>query len=146
MTLNGLIMKIFYYILFSQIIGVFSQTYLPNWESLDQRPLPPWYDEAKIGIYVHWGVFSVPAYGTEWVWWLWKGQKEPGVVDFMEKNYKPGFTYADFGKMFTAELFAPDNWADLFNASGASDLIEFSRENPRFSSPKRNLSTKSRMK
>jgi Alpha-L-fucosidase len=38
----------------------------PNWESLDARPLPKWYDESKFGIFIHWGVFSVPAFHTEW--------------------------------------------------------------------------------
>lgn len=47
--------------------------YAPNWESLDKRPLPNWYDEAKVGIFVHWGAFSVPSYGSEWFWHNWKG-------------------------------------------------------------------------
>lgn len=46
--------------------------YSPTWESLDTRPLPPWYDEAKFGIFMHWGVFSVPSYVDEWFWWYWK--------------------------------------------------------------------------
>jgi hypothetical protein len=49
------------------------QLYTPDWTSLDSRPLPSWYDEAKFGIFVHWGIFSVPAYGSEWFWWYWKG-------------------------------------------------------------------------
>lgn len=40
--------------------------YDATWESLDERPLPAWYDEAKFGVFIHWGVFSVPAYRTEW--------------------------------------------------------------------------------
>lgn len=47
--------------------------YLPTWDSLDSRPLPPWYDEAKLGIFIHWGVFSVPSFGSEWFWNNWKG-------------------------------------------------------------------------
>lgn len=42
--------------------------YDPTWESLDHRPLPAWFDEAKFGIFVHWGVFSVPSFGSEWFW------------------------------------------------------------------------------
>ena len=42
--------------------------YEPNWESLDSRPLPDWYDEGKIGIFIHWGVFSVPSFNNEWFW------------------------------------------------------------------------------
>lgn len=48
--------------------------YTPDWSSLDSRPLPSWYDDAKFGIFIHWGVFSVPAYGSEWFWWYWKGK------------------------------------------------------------------------
>ena len=47
--------------------------YTPDWSSLDTRPLPNWYDDGKFGIFIHWGVFSVPAYGSEWFWWYWKG-------------------------------------------------------------------------
>jgi alpha-L-fucosidase len=99
----------------------FSQ-YLPTWDSLDKRELPKWYDENKIGIFIHWGVFSVPAFKSEWFWWYWQGSKEPDVVDYMTKNYPPNFQYAHFGPMFTAELYDPDYWADLFQASGAKYL------------------------
>lgn len=51
----------------------FTSRYQPDWSSLDSRPLPSWYDEAKFGIFIHWGVFSVPAFGSEWFWWYWKG-------------------------------------------------------------------------
>lgn len=49
------------------------KNYKPNWDSLDKRPLPKWYDDAKIGIFIHWGVFSVPSFGSEWFWMEWKG-------------------------------------------------------------------------
>jgi hypothetical protein len=42
--------------------------YDPTWESLDSRPLPQWYDNSKLGIFIHWGVFSVPSFGSEWFW------------------------------------------------------------------------------
>lgn len=45
---------------------VFSQNYTPDWDSLDKRPLPKWYDDSKVGIFIHWGVFSVPAFRSEW--------------------------------------------------------------------------------
>jgi hypothetical protein len=40
--------------------------YEPNWPSLMTRPLPQWFDDSKIGVFIHWGVFSVPAFGSEW--------------------------------------------------------------------------------
>ncbi|KAM6216952.1 tissue alpha-L-fucosidase [Rhynchocyon petersi] len=97
--------------------------YTPDWRSLDARPLPGWYDEAKFGIFVHWGVFSVPAWGSEWFWWHWKGEARPQYEMFMRNNYPPGFSYADFGPQFTATFFEPSNWADLFVAAGARYVV-----------------------
>ena len=48
------------------VLPVTGQQYTANWTSLDSRPLPAWYDESKIGIFIHWGVFSVPSFMTEW--------------------------------------------------------------------------------
>ncbi|CAG2175690.1 unnamed protein product, partial [Oppiella nova] len=91
-------------------------TYDAKWESLDKRPLPGWYDEAKVGIFIHWGVFSVPAYN-------WQAKKQKNIVDFMAKNYKPDFTYQDFGPQFTAELWDPAKWVELFKAAGAKYVV-----------------------
>lgn len=92
--------------------------YQPNWESLDSRPLPQWYDDAKIGIFLHWGVYSVPAFHSAWFWY-YLHQGSPAFVDFMKRNYRPDFTYQDFAAQFHASLFDPDQWADIFLASGA---------------------------
>ena len=118
--------------------------YDPKWESLDKRPIPGWYDEAKVGIFIHWGVFSVPSYMDEWFWfvfiilslhpghfviltvvsnvyelrWHWKAYNKveivQAVVDFMKANYPPNWTYQDFANQFTAEFFDPNHWADVF--------------------------------
>lgn len=48
--------------------------YYPRWDSLDKRPLPDWYDNAKFGIFIHWGIFSVPSFGSEWFWNNWQGK------------------------------------------------------------------------
>ncbi len=96
--------------------------YQPTWESIDSRPLPLWYDEAKFGIFIHWGVFSVPSFGdavAEWFWYGWKHDHYPSNVEFMKKHYPPDFTYQDFAPQFKAELFEPDYWADILKASGA---------------------------
>lgn len=98
--------------------------YEPNWKSIDSRPLPAWYDEAKVGIFIHWGVFSVPSMMSEWFWEYWQGgspRKE--VVDYMDKYYKPNFTYAEFAPQFTAELYEPSDWAKLFRKSGARYVV-----------------------
>ena len=93
--------------------------YQPNWPSLDSRPLPAWYDEAKVGIFMHWGVFSVPSFGSAWFWWRWKSQLLPPYVEFMKQNYPPGFTYADFAPQFTTEFYDPKTFAEIVQASGA---------------------------
>ncbi|HPN35586.1 MAG TPA: alpha-L-fucosidase [bacterium] len=109
-------------------LGVaWAQTWQPSWESLDKRPTPQWWLDAKFGIFIHWGVYSVPAFSkvgqySEWYWHsLVQGQKE--YVDFHRNNYGPGFQYADFVPMFKAELFNPDQWADLFERSGAKYVV-----------------------
>lgn len=97
-----------------------AKEYQPTWESLDSRPLPSWYDEAKIGIFLHWGVFSVPSFRSEWFWKDWKtAPPNAPIRQFMKNNYKPDFTYADFASQFTAEFYDPDEWADLFKKAGA---------------------------
>ncbi|XP_070808226.1 plasma alpha-L-fucosidase [Pituophis catenifer annectens] len=106
--------------------------YDPTWESLDSRPLPPWFDEAKFGIFIHWGVFSVPSFGSEWFWWYWQAEKKEPYVTFMKKNYHPGFTYEDFGPMFTAELFDAKQWADILSASGAKYIVLTSKHHEGF--------------
>ncbi|XP_067111497.1 tissue alpha-L-fucosidase-like isoform X2 [Osmerus mordax] len=76
--------------------------YTADWASLDARPLPKWYDEAKIGIFIHWGVFSVPGFGkySEYFWWNWQGTKREAEIEFMKTNYPAGFTYPDFAHDF----------------------------------------------
>lgn len=99
----------------------YTTRYTPDWTSLDARPLPKWFDEAKIGIFVHWGVFSVPGFGqfSEWFWFWWKGAKRAAEVEFMKKNYGPDFKYTGFADKFHAEFFDPNVWAEIFQASGA---------------------------
>ncbi|KAF2345574.1 Glycoside hydrolase family 29 [Trinorchestia longiramus] len=108
------------------------EPYAPNWASLDRRPLPSWYDEGKIGIFLHWGVFSVPAYDGASFWQYWKGRKDKDIVNFMTKNYRPGFTYQNFGPMFRAEFFDPKEWASIFNASGAQYVVLTSKHHEGF--------------
>lgn len=93
--------------------------YTPDWSSLDTRPLPPWYDEVKFGIFMHWGLYSVPSYVSEWFWWYWKGEKEFNLEYFMLKNYRPDYTYPDFGSQFTAEFFNATVFAEIIKKSGA---------------------------
>ncbi len=95
-----------------------TRKYEPNWRSIDSRPLPSWYDDAKVGVFIVWGVYSVPAVASEWFWYNWReGRRQE--AEFMRKNYPPGFTYPDFAAQFTAELYDPEQWVDIIEASGA---------------------------
>ncbi|MFC2098252.1 alpha-L-fucosidase [Bacteroidota bacterium] len=91
-----------------------------DWESMRQYECPEWFRDAKFGIYFHWGVYSVPAYKTEWYSHYMYVPDHP-IHEYHEKTYGPvnEFGYKDFIPMFTAEKFNPDEWAELFKASGA---------------------------
>jgi len=107
--------------------------YLPNWDSLDSRPLPAWYDDSKIGIFIHWGVFSVPSYKSEWFWWYWQGDApQADYAQFVKDNYRPGWTYADFASQFTAEFYNPLKWAQLFKRAGAKYVVLTSKHHEGF--------------
>lgn len=107
--------------------------YRPIWSDLDTRPLPEWYDKAKIGIFLHWGVYAVPSFGSEWFWANWKASdSNKKYIDFMKKNYPPGFTYQEFAPLFTAEFFDPNAWADLFVKAGAKYIVLTSKHHEGF--------------
>lgn len=102
--------------------------YKPDWASLDARPLPAWFQDAKLGIFIHWGVYSVPAYTkkggyAEWYYKGWKeGKPESAVVQFHARTYGKA-SYEDLAPRFTAELWDPKGWADLFVRSGARYVV-----------------------
>jgi len=128
-------------------VPVFGQTYKPSWESLDKRPTPAWFEDSKFGIFIHWGVYSVPAWGptgedigvydkySEWYWnkLLNKGSKvNKHFTEFHLRTYGPNFKYQDFAPMFKAELFNPDEWAGLFQKSGAKYIVLTSKHHEGF--------------
>ncbi len=113
-----------------------SKTYQPTWESLDSRPVPPWFDEAKFGIFIHWGLYSVPAWGPKgkYAEWYWHDLHEEGspTQQFHNKTYGEDFRYQDFVAGFTAQLFDPGEWADLFARSGARYVVLTSKHHEGF--------------
>lgn len=118
-----------------------AQEYEPTWESLDSRPMPEWFGDAKFGIFIHWGVYSVPAWirvqegkyasYAEWYYARVMGELK-GEEDFHQRSYGPDFEYRDFAPLFTAELFDPDFWAELFAESGARYVVLTSKHHDGF--------------
>ncbi|MFX0099118.1 MAG: alpha-L-fucosidase, partial [Candidatus Hodarchaeota archaeon] len=94
--------------------------YEETWNSLKRHRAPEWLDDAKYGIYFHWGVYSVPAFGNEWY-----PNRMYSIGDIYEHHAKTygepdEFGYKDFIPDFTAEHFDADEWAKLFKDAGAS--------------------------
>lgn len=75
-------------IILCMVLRVFAQnkSYNEDWKDLDSRPLPMWYDVGKIGIFIHWGVYSVPAQG-EWFWQWWKDGESNLLIIIMSFYY-----------------------------------------------------------
>jgi alpha-L-fucosidase len=120
-----------------------ARAYEPNWASLDARPLPAWYDEAKVGVFIVGGVFSVPSWGTpsggasgEWFEEEWLGANgkpgDPAYAEFMRERYGPSFTYADFAPALTYDLFNATAWADLFVKAGVKYTVFLTKHHDGF--------------
>ena len=96
----------------------------PDWESLKKYEAPEWYKDAKFGIFIHWGVYSVPAFGSEW---YPRDMYREGSEEYKHHlaTYGPPdkFGYKDFIPLFKAEHFDPAVWAKLFNEAGAKYVV-----------------------
>jgi alpha-L-fucosidase len=95
-----------------------------NWDSLQQYRYPEWFRDAKFGIFIHWGVYSVPAFANEWYSRNMYVPGNPAYV-YHRNVYGPQskFGYKDFIPMFRAEKFDPDAWVELFARAGARYVV-----------------------
>ncbi len=130
MTVKKLLLLTFLIPLISQAQAQ-DKVWTADWDELRTRSYPQWFTDAKLGIFIHWGLYSVPAYGSaeDYGEWFLRGLqlKDTLRVNFMKKNYGEDFTYRDFAPLFKAELFDPDEWADIFRRSGAGYIILVSK-------------------
>ncbi len=113
----------------------FSQTYQPTWESLDSRPLPQWWKDGKFGIFIHWGVYSVPGFSRvgSYAEWYQNGLMTGDSIRIKYQKEKFGDrTYYDLKDDFKAELFDPEAWAKLFEESGAKYIVLTSKHHDGF--------------
>jgi len=96
----------------------------PDWESLEKYQAPDWYKDAKFGIFIHWGVYSVPAFNSEW-YPREMYQQGSDAYKHHIAVYGPQdkFGYKDFIPRFKAEKFDPESWARLFKEAGAKYVV-----------------------
>jgi alpha-L-fucosidase len=124
-----------------------AQTYQPTWESIDKHPVPAWFTDAKFGIFIHWGVYSVPSWApadapigiyakyAEWYWYrstVQEGEAYKLFKAYHDSMYGADFKYQDFAGQFKAEHFNPGQWADIFARSGAKYVVLTSKHHEGF--------------
>jgi alpha-L-fucosidase len=96
-----------------------------------------WFDDAKFGIFIHWGVYSVPAWsppGEQYAEWYWRWMEDPNnaVYAHHAQTYGKDFKYDDFIPQFTAAKYDPKAWVQLFQASGAKYYVLTSKHHEGF--------------
>ncbi len=119
--------KLLSVLLFLSCLGLQAQT----WESLNQRGYPQWFSDAKLGIFVHWGLYSVPAYAGKEGYgeWLYKGlmSRDPGRMRamsyFADTSLPVREMYAQLTDHWHGELWQPQEWARLFREAGAKYVV-----------------------
>jgi len=126
-----------------------AQTYQPNWNSIDSRPTPAWFTDAKFGIFIHWGVYSVPAFApvipgklayAELDWHqMSEGRDNPkanpietGTWAYHQRVYGADYAYQNFAPDFKAQLFDAKQWADILAGSGAKYVVLTSKHHEGF--------------
>jgi alpha-L-fucosidase len=117
------------------------EKFTATWESLEKYKLPEWVKDAKFGIFIHWGVYAVPGYGSEWYPRLMY-DSSTDVFKYHVKKYgtQDKFGYKDLIPMFKAEKFNAEQWVDLFKRSGAKYVVPVAEHHDGFAMYKTALS------
>jgi len=128
---------------------LFAQPYQATTESLRTHKAPQWYEDAKFGVFLHWGPYAVPAYHEWYVEFispksnygfmfggppftatpgdlppqLFLSKTRADAIEYHKKNWGADFPYDNFLPMFKAEKFDPDAWAKLFRDAGAQYVV-----------------------
>lgn len=115
--------------------------YKDTWESLSGYNVPLWYKKAKFGIFIHWGVYSVPAFGNEWYsrnMYIENSREFEHHINTYGKQSE--FGYKDFIPLFKAEKFDAEKWAELFSAAGAKYVVPVAEHHDGFQMYKSKIS------
>jgi len=117
------------------------ERYQANWWSLKNYKTPEWFRDAKFGIFIHWGVYSVPAFNNEW---YPRQMYQQGTDEFKHQvatyGTQDSFGYKNFIPLFTADHFDADAWAELFKKSGARYVVPVAEHHDGFAMYKTALS------
>lgn len=112
------------------------ERYDANWNSLNTRPTPQWYRDGKFGIFIHWGLYSVPSFTRKggYAEWYWRGIADTSTFlhKWHRRTYGEKFQYQDFVPLFKAELYQPEKWAELFERAGARYVVLTSKHHDGF--------------
>ncbi len=115
--------------------------YKDNWESLSEHTAPKWFTDGKFGIFIHWGIYSVPAFASEW---YSRNMYIQGSDEFKHHIETYGehknFGYKDFIPMFKGEKFNADEWLSLFEQAGAKYVVPVAEHHDGFQMYKSELS------
>ena len=107
--------------------------YAPNWQSLGNFELPHWFRQAKFGIFIHWGLYSVPAFNNEWYSRNMYIQDHPEFAHHVATyGSHTEFGYKDFIPMFTAEKFDATQWAQMIKDAGAKYVFQVAEHHDGF--------------
>ena len=145
-------------ILFAATTALCQGPYQPTTESLRTHKAPQWYEDAKFGIFIHWGPYAVPAYHEWYVEFispkanygflfggppftatrgdlpeaLFLEKTRADAVAYHKQNWGADFPYDNFLPMFKAEKFDPDSWARLFREAGAQYVVMTAKHGDEF--------------
>ena len=130
------------FLLMGAIQNLYSQErYQATWESLKKYQTPEWFSDVKFGIFIHWGVYSVPAFGNEW---YPRNMYRKDSKEYKHHIEKYGslnkFGYKDFIPMFKGEKFNAAQWVELFKKSGAKYIVPVAEHHDGFAMYKTALS------
>ncbi|TVY14987.1 Tissue alpha-L-fucosidase [Lachnellula arida] len=116
--------------------------YEATFDSVYTHESPRWFDDSKYGIFIHWGLYSVPGWGNsgsnetyaEWYWWNMNAGRDTSdqSYEFNLEKYGPHHKYDDFMQNFTASAWDPREWVDLFANAGANYFIQTTKHHDGF--------------
>ena len=105
--------------------------FAPTWDSIQANyQTPSWYKDAKFGLFMHWGLYSVPAHHSEW----YEKEMYGPLLAWHTQTFGPPekFGYKDFIPLFTQSHFNADEWAELFKRAGAKFVIPTAEHHDNF--------------